>query len=175
MDRPDAATTSLDVLCEDIVERYHAALHRSLPQIRGELAALCATSGSAALRNVRIAFDHLADQIEGHLAKEEHLLFPALEALAAADREGRRRPPMAFVALVHPIRMMETEHLRIEASLERVRDAVLEVAEPESLNPRWRRCLASLAQLDRDLGEHHRAEGDVLFPAALELEHRLLV
>ena len=175
MDRIDAATTPVDVLCGDIVDRYHAALHRSLPQIRGELAALCAAGASAALGNVRIAFDHLADQIEGHLAKEEHLLFPALEALAAAEREGRRRPPMAFVALVHPIRLMEIEHLRIEAALDHVRDAVLEVAEPESLSPRWRRCLASLAQLDRDLGEHHRAEGDVLFPAALELEHRLLV
>ena len=174
MDRLDAATTPLDVLCGDIVDRYHAALHRSLPQIRSELAALCAASNSDALRNVRIAFDHLADQIEGHLAKEEHLLFPALEALAAAEREGRRRPPMAFVALVHPIRLMETEHLRIEAALDRVRDAVLEVAEPESLSPRWRRCLAALAQLDRDLTEHHRAEGDVLFPAALELEHRFL-
>ena len=175
MDRLDAATTPLDVLCGDIVDRYHAALHRSLPQIREELAELCASGGSEALRNVRIAFDHLADQIEGHLAKEEHLLFPALEALAAAQREGQRRPPMVFVALVHPIRLMETEHLRIEDALDRVRDAVLEVAEPESLNPRWRRCLASLAQLGRDLGEHHRAEGDVLFPAALELERRFLV
>ncbi|HEX6164943.1 MAG TPA: hemerythrin domain-containing protein, partial [Vicinamibacterales bacterium] len=101
MDRIDAATTPLDVLCGDIVERYHAALHRSLPRIRSELAALCATSGSTALRNVRIAFDHLADQIEGHLAKEEHLLFPALAALADAKREGNRNPSMPFVELVH--------------------------------------------------------------------------
>ena len=175
MDRLDAANRSVDVLCDDIVERYHAALHRALPQIRAELAALCAISDSAGLRDVRIAFDHLADQIEGHLAKEEHLLFPALEALAAADREGQRRPIMPFVALVHPIRMMEREHLRIEAALDQLRDAVLEVAEPDSLLPAWRRCLVALAQLDRDLHEHHRAEGDVLFPAALELEHRLLI
>lgn len=174
MDRLDAATTPLDVLCEDIVERYHAALHRSLPKIRSDLSGLCATSGGTALRNVRIAFDHLADLIEGHLAKEEHLLFPALEALAVASREGHRNPSMPFVELVHPIRMMEAEHLRIEAALDDVRAAVLEVADPDSLLPAWRRCLAALAQLDRDLSEHHRAEGDVLFPAALELEHRLI-
>ena len=175
MDRIDATSRPLDVLCEDIVERYHAALHRALPQIRSELAALCATSGSPALRDVRIAFDHLADEIEGHLAKEEHLLFPALEALAAAEREGRRRPSMPFVALVHPIRLMETEHLRIAAAVDQLRDFVLEVSEPDSLLPGWRRCLAALAQLDRDLHEHHRAEDDVLVPAALELEHRVLI
>lgn len=174
MDRLDASPP-LDVLCEDIVERYHAALHRGLPEIRSELAGLCATSDSAALREVRFAFDELAVQIEGHLAKEEHLLFPALEALAAAERDGLRRPSMPFVALVHPIRLMEREHLRIEAALDHIRDLVLEVAEPDSVLPGWRRCLVALAQLDRDLHDHHRAEGDVLFPAALELEHRLLV
>ena len=175
MDRIDATSRPVDALCDDIVERYHTALHRALPMIRAELAALCAASSSAALRDVRIAFDHLADEIEGHLAKEEHLLFPALEALAAAEREGRRRPAMPFVTLAHPIRLMEAEHLRIAAALDQLRDFVLEVAEPDSLLPRWRRCLAALAQLDREIQEHHRAEDDVLFPAALELEHRVLI
>ncbi len=174
MDRLDAAPP-LDVLCGDIVERYHAALHRELPVIRDELSALCDATDSPTLRDIRFAFSGLADQIEGHLAKEEHLLFPALAALAAADREGNRRPPMAFVELVHPIRVMEAEHLRIEAAMDRLRDLVLEVAEPDCLLPGWRRCLVALAQLDRNLAEHHRQEGDHLFPRALDLEHRLLV
>jgi regulator of cell morphogenesis and NO signaling len=175
MDRFADAARPLDALCEDIVDRYHAALHRELPAIREDLAALCTASGSSTFREVRGAFDGLADLIEGHLAKEEHLLFPALEALAAADREGRRRPAMPFVALVHPIRMMEAEHLRIESAMDHLRDLVLEVEEPDSLLPGWRRCLSALARLDRELQDHHRCEGDHLFPRALELEHRLLV
>jgi regulator of cell morphogenesis and NO signaling len=164
----------LDVLCVDIVERYHAALHRSLPRIRDELAALCGLGASQELCAVRVAFSDLADQIEGHLAKEEHLLFPELEALAVADRETGRRPATAFVTVLHPIRLMETEHARIETALEQLHGLVLEVSEPESLSPRWRRCLAELAVLDRDLRDHHRAENQVLFPRALDLERRLL-
>lgn len=173
MDRFDDVTYPLDSMCADIVERHHASLHRDLPVIRVELAALCAESDCSALREVRIAFADLADQIEGHLAKEEHLLFPALEALAAAEREGGRRPSTPFVALIHPIRLMEAEHLRIESAMDHLRDLLLEVPEPFSSLPGWRRCLVRLAQLDRDLVDHRHAEDDVLFPRALDLERRL--
>lgn len=174
MDRPADTTRPLDAQCVDIVERYHAALHRSLPKIRDELAAVCGAGASDALREVRLAFSDLADLIEGHLAKEEHLLFPALEALAAADRDTGRRPQSTFVTVLHPIRLMETEHMHIERALQQLFDLALEIAEPESLMPGWRRCLAELARLQRDLTEHHRIEDEILFPAALDLERRLL-
>lgn len=174
MDRPADTARPLDVLCVDIVERYHAALHRTLPRIRDELAALCTSSASPALGEMRFLFSALADQINAHLAKEEHLLFPALEALAEADRTTGRRPSTTFVTVLHPIRLMETEHMRIEAALQRLRDLSLEVTEPDSLMPGWRRCLVELADLDRDLREHHRAEDEALFPLALEIERRLL-
>jgi len=174
MDRFADTARSLDVLCADIVERYHAALHRSLPRIRDELAALCGPGASPALRNVRTVFSDLADLIEAHLAKEEHLLFPALEALAAAERSPGRRPPGTFVTVLHPIRLMETEHARIEHAVQHLRGLALEVSEPDSLSTGWRRCLAELSVLDRDLHEHHRAEDEVLFPLALDLERRLL-
>ena len=175
MDRLGDVSCPLDELCADIIERYHVSLHRALPLIRDELHALCTKSGGAALHEVFVAFTNLAEQIEAHLAKEEHLLFPALEALAVAERDGSRRPSTLFVALIHPIRVMEAEHLRIESAVDRLRDLVLEVSEPDSLLPGWRRCLAALSRLDRDLRAHRRAEDDELFPRALELERRLLV
>ena len=174
MDRPADTARPLDVLCVDIAERYHASLHRSLPRICDELAALCGSGASAALRNVRTVFSDLADLIEGHLAKEEHLLFPALEALAAAEHHTGRRPPSTFVTVLHPIRLMESEHARIELALQHLRGLALEVSEPDSLSAGWRRCLAELALLDRDLHEHHRAEDEILFPLALDLERRLI-
>lgn len=176
MDRPaDDTARPLDVLCADIVERYHASLHRTLPLISAELGALCAVTSSRALQEVRLAFSDLADQIAGHLAKEEHLLFPALEALAAAERDHLSRPTAPFVTVLYPIRLMETEHARIESAVERLRDLAIEVSEPESVLPGWRRCLTALADLDRELHEHHRRENEMLFPMALEIERRLSV
>ena len=174
MDRFDNVAPPLEEVCADVIERHHLSLHRALPLIRDELAALCRESDSAALHEVRNAFSALADQIAGHLAKEEHLLFPAVEALAAAERDGSRWSATPFVTLLYPIRLMEAEHLRIEAAVEHLRDLVLEVAEPASLMTGWRRCLLALAQLDRDLREHRRVQDEVLFPRALELERRVL-
>jgi regulator of cell morphogenesis and NO signaling len=164
---------SVDALCDDIVARYHASLHRQLPRIRAELAALSTAESSLALRELQAAFADLSGQLAGHLAKEEHLLFPALAALAAAEQEPARRRPATFVTILHPIRLMEAEHVRIEAALDRLRERTLHMTGPERLLPAWPRCVAELAQLDQDLREHHRMEDEILFPRALELERRL--
>jgi regulator of cell morphogenesis and NO signaling len=170
----DEAGPALDAMCDDIVERYHAPLHRALPRIQGDLAVLAASPAAPAFTGVAHAFAELADEVHTHLAKEENLLFPALGALAAADREGAGRPTLPFATVLHPIRMMEAEHMRIGRSLERLREAAQTVPEPAALAPQWQHCLADLADLDRDLREHLRAEDEMLFPQALELERRLL-
>ena len=170
MDRPDDSGRSLDAMCHDIVGRHHASVFRSLPRVRDELARL---SSTAALAELRLAFASLADEIRGHLAKEEHLLFPSFVALAGAEREGTR-PALPFSTVLHPIRMMEAEHVRIEAALDRLRAAALSVPEPDSLSPGWHRLVAELSELDTDLREQHRTENEILFPRALELERRLL-
>lgn len=174
MEPADDGRRPLDVMCDEIVERYHAALRRSLPRIRDELVHLAATGTSPALVALGAAFAELAELIESHLAKEENLLFPALEALANAERTGGSRPPLPFVTVLHPIRLMEAEHVRIELALDRLRELVLAVSEPDTLSAAWHQCMADLSHLDDDLREHHRTENEHLFPHALELERRVL-
>jgi regulator of cell morphogenesis and NO signaling len=174
MVRPDDSDRSLDAMCDDIIERYHAALHRSLPRIRDTLVRLTQPDSTTALRHLSVAFGELADQVERHLAKEEHLLFPALASLAAADREGGNRPSLPFSTVLHPIRLMEAEHVRIELALDALHEAALAVVEPESLSQGFRECMTELSRLDEELREHHRAEDAVLFPRAMEVERRLL-
>lgn len=171
MDHNGDSGRPLDELCDFIVERYHAYLHRALPLIGAELAGLTGVDPSIA--ETRAAFADLANEIQGHLAKEENLLFPAIEALARAYREGGSRPALPFVTVLHPIRLMETEHLRIETAMDRLRDLTHTYAVPEGAPDNWRHCLSELSRLDADLREHHRTENEVLFPHALELEYRL--
>jgi regulator of cell morphogenesis and NO signaling len=170
MERPDDSGRPLDAMCHDILGRHHASVSRSLPRVREELARLSSTPALAALR---LAFASFADEVRAHLAKEEHLLFPSFVALATAEREGTR-PALPFSTVLHPIRMMEAEHLRIEAALDHLRSAALAVPEPDSLSPGWRRLLTELSDLDTDLRDQHRAENEILFPRALELERQLL-
>lgn len=173
MDRIDTATRPLDALCDDIVVRYHAPLRRRLDDIGEALVHLTGIGGSPALESMRCALAGLTDRIESHLAKEEHLLFPAIAALAAGDRD-RARPPSPFVTVLHPIRMLEAEHACIETGLQQLRDLALEVTGPVALTAEWRRCVAELAELAAGVREHHRTENEVLFPGALEAERRCL-
>jgi regulator of cell morphogenesis and NO signaling len=164
----------LDAMCHDIMSWYHAPLRHALPAIRTALAELADGDAPPAVDLMRVAFAALAEMIEAHLAKEEHLLFPALIALAAAERAGRTRPPLPFATILHPIRMMEAEHLKIDSGLEQLREFARDVLGADAADPRWKQCVADLRNLDDDLRDHHRYENQVLFPAALDLERRLL-
>jgi regulator of cell morphogenesis and NO signaling len=169
MDTANDSVRLVATTCDDLVERYHASLQHVLPQIRDELAALAlAAPQDASLDRFRAVFAELADQIQSHVAKEENLLFPALDALS------RGRPPLPFVTIVHPIRLLEAEHARIEAVLDRLRVLAQDVDLPLSLAPGWLGCLTLLSELDTGLREHHRRENEILFPAALDLERRVL-
>jgi iron-sulfur cluster repair protein YtfE (RIC family) len=173
MDRADSGQHPLDTMCRDLVERCHAALRGSLNRVRAKLETLPAGTASADA-GLRRAVAALAEQIHGHLLKEEHLLFPAIHALAAAERESGIRPALPFPTVLHPIRVMEAEHVRIESALDRL-SAEARAAMPSSPGSmEWRRWLEDLADLEQDLREHHRTENEVLFPHALEVERRLL-
>ena len=174
MDRTDESRRPLDVMCTDIVERYHAALHRALPQIGRELAAFASEAASPAAREMCKVFAELAELIHSHLAKEEHLVFPALSALPDPETPPFLRQPTTFATVLHPIRLLEAEHVRIEVTLGHLRELALAIAEPDSLSEPFRRCMIHLADLDRQLREHHRIENEVLFPRALELERQVL-
>lgn len=175
-DRGDGPGGGLDEMCGLIVARHHAYLRDVLPAIGAVLARLTdADSAPArALADTQAAFADLALQLEGHLAKEEHVLFPALEEMARADREGGHRPALPFPTVLHPIRMMETEHVRIVSAMDRLREITNGFVAAEDASESWRRCLSSCSRLDEDLRAHLRTENEVLFPRAIELERRLV-
>lgn len=164
----------IDQLCDQIVARHHAYLRRTLPVIVEDFARLGDDEGAGGqLGETRGVVADLVQQLKGHLSKEENLLFPALAALARAERDGSGRPALPFPTVLHPIRMMETEHERIEVLMARLRALTREFVPGDDSSAVWRHCLAQLAQLDADLREHHRTENEELFPRALELERRL--
>lgn len=164
----------IDQLCDSIVARHHVFVRRALPIIVDDLAASADGDGTTGPQaETRAVVADLVHQLQGHLSKEENLLFPALVALAQAEREGRNRPPLPFPTVLHPIRMMETEHERIEATMARLRTLTRDFAPGHESSPAWRHCLGELSQLDADLHVHHRTENEELFPRALELERRL--
>ncbi len=163
----------LDAFCDDIVARYHAPLRLRLPRIR-EALTMAASNPGPAIDAMRAVFDEMAERIESHMAKEEHLLFPAICALAESDRDRRSKMRSPFVTILYPVRMLEAEHASLELKLDQLRALANAVTGAEVQTAAWRRCMADLADFQVALREHHRAENEVLFPQALEAERRLL-
>lgn len=128
-------------LIEDILTTHHALLKETL-----------STVGAGLTGETAATFGELQMLMEGHLMKEETILFPNIQGIA-------RGMEIDGCGLIGPIRQMRHEHTQIRALEERLRaDAERGVPGSEAL----------LVLLD-DLAVHAEKEDTLLFPAAMEL------
>ncbi|MDH4066128.1 MAG: hemerythrin domain-containing protein [Acidobacteriota bacterium] len=118
-------------------------------------------------------FEDLAAFLERHCTREEQILWPALEALADAARQGQPRPPLPFPTMLHPVRLMEGEHAGLRERLDRLRQVTQRSASSDVGGERWRNVCEGLAALDAAVVDHVRFENEVLFPLALVVESEL--
>jgi regulator of cell morphogenesis and NO signaling len=165
------AALPLDALCERLVVGPHAVVHAAVPRIRARLTAIAERAPAAESDAVRLAFEAAADLLLAHLAKEANILFPALSALAEAERAGQPRPPLAFPTVMHPIRLLEAEHARVVAALDDLQRLI--ARHPDAGADAWTPVRDELAALRQTLGAHGRLEAEVLFPRALDLDRRV--
>lgn len=133
---------NLETLARQVLDTHHALLHRELPRLDAAL--------GGAPAPLRRPWTALSQTMQGHLQKEEVILFPAILAVARGD-------DAAGCGILGPIRQMEHEHGQIRA-LEAELRAVASLAGPEAP--------ALIALLD-DLAVHAATEDDHLFPLAL--------
>lgn len=164
---------SLEDLTMELV-RQHAALRRSASRLIEAVVALTDPDRGRDLlpSTVRDEALGLIDQLSGHFDREENLLFPAFHLLAAAERERTTRPSLPYSTVLFPIRVMEADHMRLDAGFRHLR-RVLEDPPDVSQSDTWRRCLAAVSELEAMVLAHQRRENEILFPLALEVEGRL--
>jgi regulator of cell morphogenesis and NO signaling len=139
-----------------ILSRFHEPLHRELPALVAN-ARNVEQAAQAEPLCPRGLGDHLAQvelAVNGHLAKEEQILFPLITA-------GRGRA--AFM----PIRVMMAEHGDHAASLLRTRALTHDFQLPEGAAPAWRSLYRDLERFEAELNQHIALEDSVLFPRVL--------
>lgn len=163
------------VLLDHIVTTHHDYVRRAIPEITRRLRVLVtlAADDRPELRLVAQTFEHLAASLLSHLDKEEHLVFPYLRDLAAAEATGARLPLGPFGTLANPLRMMEDEHLDAAKTLDCVCDLTHRYRPPAIDLPGLEECYEALRQFDADLRTHMHIEEHDLYPRGLDLEARL--
>ncbi|MCA9599824.1 MAG: hemerythrin domain-containing protein [Myxococcales bacterium] len=146
----------LSELIEHILERYHAPLRSELPRLI-ELAYKVEDAHADSERcphGLAQLLTEVLDSVEGHLQKEEQILFPMFLS-------GRG-------AMAHmPVQVMLQEHEDHEDNLVRIHQLTSGLTPPDEACESWRELYRGLHELEVDLMDHIHLENDVLFPRAL--------
>ncbi len=147
-----------DALIDHILTAYHAPLRTELPRLQQMADKVLATHGDRmpeVLGELQSVFTTLRSELEDHMAKEEQILFPMIQAGRGEDADG-------------PIAVMEHEHASAGAALERIRELTGDFQPPEGACPTWIGLWAGLADLEKELHLHIHLENNILFPRASE-------
>lgn len=146
-------------LVDYIVETHHAFLRRELPRLHAMARRVASVHGghTPALIQVYEDFNALYLELDGHMIKEEQILFPAIRVMAAGG---------AAIPLDGPIACMLREHEDAGADLDRLRKLTRDYDPPDDACNTYRALFAGLADLEEDLHRHIHLENQVLFPAA---------
>ena len=172
--QPDWSAASLVELIRHIVSVHHAYLHQELPRLADRLERVqkAHAKDAAILTPLGELCRVLREELDGHLLKEERVLFPFIEQMEKAMEEHRPGPALPFGAFGNPIRTMEHEHDDAGHALAEIRRLTGNFALPAHACNTYRALYSGLQKLERDLHQHIHLENNVLFPRALALEAR---
>ncbi len=165
----DAFAMSLAELADHIEATHHDYLKREMPR----LSVLCEKVGAAhgeahpEMLEVQSIVAGFRAEIESHLWKEEHILFPLIRQIESGN-------PMAAAShcgsVQAPIRQMEYEHDGAGDALARLRAVTRDYEVPAGVCNTYRALMDALQTLERDMHQHIHKENNVLFPRAIAME-----
>jgi len=122
------------------------------------------------LPKVRSAFQLLQKDLIPHMLKEEQVLFPYIQQLEEAVRDGRPAPTPFFGTVRNPVAMMLREHDTAGDLLRELRSTSDNYTVPPDGCISYKTLYEALQELERDLHQHIHLENNILFPRAVVLE-----
>ena len=152
MARPVEALSD-EALIDHILHRYHQAHREELPGLI-QLARIVEDAHAAdpaVPTGLGLLLKEVQLELESHMAKEEHVLFPLM--LSGGH-------PM----IGQPIAMMRADHDDHTDLLERLEQLCGGRALPEDACGTWKTLHAGVVKLIADLRQHIALENDILFP-----------
>ncbi len=163
---------TLDALADHIVAKHHRYVTDALPMLYELTGKVARVHGERHPELIEIArlFDAVARELQMHMHKEEHILFPYIARMAAARRERALIPPPVFGSVANPIRMMEAEHESAGSNMEEIRRLSDDFTPPAGACTSYRVLFAKLHEFEQDLHQHVHLENNILFPKAVQLE-----
>src|SRR5688572_33079817 len=103
---------NLAQLCDYIVQTHHAYVKNEMPQIYAYLQKVSSKHGDRhpELYKIFQAFAAVKEEMEGHMKKEELILFPRIKEMEKLANNETANLQLNLGYLQSPIQVMEQEH-----------------------------------------------------------------
>jgi regulator of cell morphogenesis and NO signaling len=166
----------LDFLVANIMNNHHQYVRRMIPVISLHTDKVASVHGQNHPETLQIADLFLAvrDELEGHMMKEERILFPQIKQMVLNQKENSQFYPPPFGTIQNPIRMMEFEHTSAGDALYQIRELSNNYTHPEDACNTFKALYSELKEFEEDLHKHIHLENNILFPKSITLEAELL-
>lgn len=166
---------SLSQLCDHIVQTHHTYVKNEMPQINAYLHKVASKHADRHPELFKIfqTFAAVKEEMEGHMKKEELILFPRIKELEKLANNEAGQFQMNIGYLQSPINVMEHEHDHAGSQLNEIRLLTNEYTPPQDACTTYRLSFAALKAFEADLHHHVHLENNVLFPKAIELFKKL--
>jgi regulator of cell morphogenesis and NO signaling len=162
----------MEALINHVVGKHHSFTRLEIARLNALLEKVCVAHGKnhPELLQINVLFRELGADLETHMTKEEHVLFPYVIRMEAAAQQlvPLVRPPFGTVA--NPVRMMMLEHDRAGELLKEIRVLSSDYVPPPDGCISYQTLYTALAALEQDLHQHIYLENKILFPRAVQME-----
>lgn len=171
-DSPDFLRWSPDFLVEYIINNHHAYLKEAIPALRTFTEKVAQAHGNSHPEVVEIhnLFQALANELEPHMMKEEHVLFPLIQQISQAVKQQSGPVGMPVGG---PIQQMELEHDRAGNLIKEIRQLSHDFTLPADACNTFEATYKKLVEFEADLFQHIHLENNILFPQVIELQEKL--
>lgn len=164
----------LGFLVDYILNTHHEYVKRSIPILLEYTAKVAKVHGGSHPEVITIAqiFNEAAEELSGHMCKEEQILFPYIKKLALAKTNKQQKPYAVFETVKNPIDMMEHEHDTVGNMFRTIRELSNDYIPPQDSCATYKVSYLKLKEFEDDLHQHIHLENNILFPKSIELENQ---
>lgn len=161
----DFENMDLGALVDYIVQTHHAYVKKELPLIFSYLEKVTAKHSIHHPELIKIfqLFAAIKEEMEGHMKKEEVILFPRIKELEKHVKGEPERFGVNITYLQSPITVMEQEHDHAGNLLYEIRTLSNNYTSPGDACTTYRLSFAALQAFELDLHQHVHLENNILF------------
>lgn len=162
----------LDFLVDYILNTHHKYVKNAIPILLDYTSKVAKVHGKEHPEVIEIAdkFYVAAEELNGHMCKEEQILFPYIKQLVSANSNKSTIPGSVFETIKNPINMMEHEHDVVGDIFKTIRELSNNYTPPEDGCTTYKVSFLKLKEFEEDLHQHIHLENNILFPKSIKLE-----